>query len=292
MFILILKSHSFHINQNTQMKKILLSISIVVLTFLGCKNPETVKPISSPKVVMTTISGIEVPIPITPINQTAISGKIYLDGVPLLKKTESNNGDIAEYFYNEKKQLIKIQFSGENVWATEQIFSYSPQGLLIQVNFVANPNFVVRTSFGRPVNSPIVYEYDKQQKLSARYTQLSKQTYEYDERGRPVKEFSLSLTTTTPSQTLAGTYKYDDKNNRIEFLQSDQINKYTFDDKLNPFPDSYSQHRGKNNLLTSKTTGGWFGDDSENYQYSYNKFDLPTERSDAKGNVLKFSYYE
>ncbi len=274
------------------MKKILLSVSIVVLTFLGCKNPETVKPISAPKTVMTTISGIEVPIPITPTNETAIGGKIYIDGVPLLKKTESNNGDISEFFYNEKKQLIKIKFSGENVWATEQIFTYSPQGLLIQLNFIDNPNYVVRTSFGKPVNSPIVYEYDNQKKLSARYTTLSKQTYENDEQGRAVKEFSLSLIASNPTQILAGTYKYDNRNNRIEFVQSDQINKYTFDDKLNPFPDSYSMPKGKNNLLTSNTTGGWFGDSSENYKYSYNKFDLPTERSDAKGNVLKFSYYE
>jgi YD repeat-containing protein len=266
------------------MKKILLSISIIALIFWGCKKTEILKP--------TTVSGIEVPIPIMPISEKEIGGKIYADGLPLLKTTESNIGDISDFFYNDKKQLVRIHFSGENVWATDQIFSYSPQGLLIQLNFIDNPNYVVRTSFGKPINAPIVYEYDSQNKLVARYSKLDKRTFEYDEKGRSVKEFSLSLITTTPTETLSGSYKYDDKNNRIEFLQSDQINQYTFDDKLNPYPESYSQSKGKNNTLTSKTTGGWFGDNSETYKYSYNKFDLPVERSDTKGNVLKFSYYE
>jgi YD repeat-containing protein len=282
------------------MKKILSSISIVVLIFWGCKKTEvlrpsvpTVKPLTSSSSSSTiTVSGIEVPIPITPITEKEIGGKIYADGLPLLKKTESNVGDISEFFYNDKKQLVRIHFSGENVWATDHIYSYSPQGLLIQLNFIENPGYVVRGSFGKPINAPIVYEYDNKNKLIARYTKLDKRTFENDEKGRPVKEFSLSLIATTPAETLLGSYKYDDKNNRIEFLQSDQINQYTFDDKLNPYPDSYSLPKGKNNTLTSKTTGGWFGDNSETYKYSYNKFDLPVERSDAKGNVVKFSYYE
>jgi hypothetical protein len=78
------------------MKKILLSISIIALAFLGCETPETIKPVI-PRTVVTDVVETQ----IIPEKEIELSGEIFVDGIPRLKKTVDVSGTITEFFYNE-----------------------------------------------------------------------------------------------------------------------------------------------------------------------------------------------
>ncbi len=84
----------------------------------------------------------------------------------------------------------------------------------------------------------------------------------------------------------------------IEFTQPDQLNEYTYDDKIKPnsfSPSSNSAYPGgmsKNNVLSAKVTGGWFGNSFVTYKYTYNKYNLPITSTSDKGDVITYTYYE
>jgi YD repeat-containing protein len=267
------------------MKKILLSISIIALTFFGCKTPETIKPII-PRTVVTDVVEAQ----IIPEKEIELSGKIFVDGIPRLKKTVDVSGTITEFFYNERKHLARRHQEGNNPMIMDYLYFYDGGELVRKYDFVKNPNYILNNSFAVLITDPIFCEYDSQGRVTSSKSISSKNTYLYENDGLLVKEFSISYKETNPVNRLNSIKIYDENRNNLEIKQGDYIAKYTFDNKINPL--SFSPRSKENNPISFESVGGWSGDVKETYQYKYNQYNLPIERKDSKGNILTYTYYE
>jgi YD repeat-containing protein len=267
------------------MKQILLSFSILTLTFLGCKQPDAVKPIV-PRTVINDFVEVHTP----PDKEIELSGKIYINGIPLLKKMVDASGTTTEFFYNERKLLARRHQEGDNLMITDYLYFYDGGELVKKYDFVKNPNFVFKNFFGVLTADPIFCHYDSQSRVISSTSVSSKTTYLYENDGLLVKEFSVDFKETNPVTRLNSIKLYDGNNNNIEVRQGDYVAKYTFDNKINPI--TFSVRNKENNVLSVDAVGGWSGDGKEVYQYKYNQYNLPIERKDNKGNIVTYTYYE
>jgi hypothetical protein len=231
----------------------------------------------------------------TEIKTVELTGPIFVNGLPLLKKVDDSINGITEYFYDEFKREIRITNNKSVVGETR--YKYNGD-LKIEVNFTRNPNYV-STNPQMVFNlSPQYYEYDNQNRVIVRNTSGSKNFYAYNEVDNIIQESTRSLLETNPQTRPSGSYKFDKKGNLIEYTQTDLNIEYTHDDKIKPnsfSPASNSASPGgisKNNILTLKKTDGWFGNSYVTYKYTYNKYNLPLTSTSDTGDVITYTYYE
>ena len=253
-----------------------------------------------PTPIVNTFTPSNPPIPTNPTDPTGIktvelTGPIFVNGLPLLKKVEDSVNGITEYFYDKSKREIRVT---SNKSAIGEIRYKYNGDLRIEVNFTKNPNYVAPNSQFIVNTAPQFYEYDAKNRVIARNTAITKNFYTYNEVDNTIQESIKSLLETNPQTRPASKYKFDKKGNLIEFSQTDQLVEYTYDDKIKPnsfSPASNSATPGgisKNNALTVKKTDGWFGNSNATYKYTYNKYNLPLTSTSDVGDVITYTYYE
>jgi hypothetical protein len=241
--------------------------------------------------------------PILPSNPTdpidvkvpELTGPIFVNGLPLLKRVDDSINGITEYFYDEFKREIRITNNKSVVAETR--YKYN-NDLKIEANFTRNPNYISPNPQFVFNLSPQYYEYDNQNRVIVRNSATSKNFYAYNEADNSIQESSRSLLETNPQTRPSGNYRFDKKGNLIEFSQTDQLVEYTHDDKIKPnsfSPSSNSALPGgisKSNILTMKKTDGWFGNSYVTYKYTYNKYNLPVTSTSDTGDLITYTYYE
>jgi hypothetical protein len=224
-----------------------------------------------------------------------LTGPIFVNGLPLLKRVDDSVNGISEYFYDESKREIRITNSKSAI--SETRYQYNGD-LKIEVNFTKNPNYVSQNPQMVFNTDPQFFEYDGQNRIIVTNSAISKSFFAYNDNENTIQVSSKSMIETNPQIRKTSTYKFDKKGNMIEFTQPDQLNEYTYDDKIKPnsfSPSSNSAYPGgmsKNNVLTANVTGGWFGNSFVTYKYTYNKYNLPITSTSDKGDVITYTYYE
>lgn len=224
-----------------------------------------------------------------------LKGSIFVNGLPLLKRVDDSVNGITEYFYDESKREVRITNSKSVI--SETRYKYIGD-LKIEANFTKNPNYISPNPQYVFNTDPQYYEYDTQNRIIVRTTAISKNFYAYNDTDNTIQESVKSLIETNPQIRLASGYKFNAKGNMIEFTQPDELNEYVYDDKIKPNSfnsssnSSYPGGLSKNNVLTAKRTGGWFGNSYATYTYTYNKYNLPLTSTSDKGDVISYTYYE
>lgn len=258
------------------------------------------------KTDLPTPSGIGYISPNVPINPTdpivptdnkpvELTGSIFVNGLPLLKRADNSVNGIMEYYYDEFKREVRITYSKSFV--LESRYKYNGD-LMIEVSFIKNPDYVSPNPQYVFNAGSQFYEYDNKNRVSARTSTTSKFFYAYNDADNTIQESNTTSIETNPQIRLSSKYKFNSKGNLIEVTQTDQIDEYTYDDKIRPNsfnPSSNSATPGgisKSNVLTAKTTGGWFGNSYVTYKYTYNKYNLPVTSTNDKGDVTTYTYYE
>jgi YD repeat-containing protein len=261
-------------------KPVYYLITLLFLTVMSCQKDANLVPVASV---------VETPL----IADPEISGQIYVNGVPLLKKTVDEKGRTTEYFYNENKKLVRINYDKDcNVsWLAEERFYYDKDGKLFKSSLKSN-NCQTGNAYilGLGISS---YEYDTQNRIVKKKNDQTELVYEYNPQNRVVKTISKNLTIPNASPTVAE-YQYDASNNLTELKSGISLRRYSnFDSKRNPLTNNPTDFALRNNnYLTFYDKDSWFGNDFTNYTYSYNKFDLPVSRTSDTGEKLTFTYYE
>ena len=242
-------------------------------------------------------------LPSNPVNTTEpnenkvveLTGPIFVNGLPLLKKVDDSINGITEYFYDESKREVRIIKNKSAIAETR--YKYNGD-LKIEVNFIKNLNYVSPNPQFIINTAPQFYEYDNQNRVIVRNSAISKSFYVYNDIDNSIQESTRSLLESNPQTRPSGGYKFNNKGNLIEFTQTDQLVEYTHDDKIKPNsfnPSSNSASPGgisKNNVLTLKKTDGWFGNSYVTYKYTYNKYNLPITSTSDVGDVITYTYYE
>ena len=224
-----------------------------------------------------------------------LSGSIFMNGLPLLKRVDDSVNGITEYFYDESKREVRVTNSKSVIAETR--YKYNGD-LKIEVNFTKNPNYVSPNPQMVFNTDPQFFEYDGRNRIIVTNSAISKNFFAYNDNDNTVQVSSKLLIETNPQIRPTSSYKFNSKGNMIEFTQPDQLNEYTYDDKIKPnsfSPSSNSAYPGgmsKNNVLTAKVTGGWFGNSFVTYKYTYNKYNLPITSTSDKGDVITYTYYE
>jgi hypothetical protein len=223
-----------------------------------------------------------------------LTGPIFVNGLPLLKRVDDSVNGISEYFYDEFKREIRM--TNTKSFISETRYKYNGE-LKIGANFTKNPNYVSPNPQYVFNTDPQYYEYDNRNRVVVSRSSINQSFYDYNDADNFIQVSSKSLLETNPKIRLTVAYKFA-KGNMIEFTQEGQINEYTFDDKTRPnsfSPSSNSATPGglsKNNVLSEKVTGGWFGNSYTTYKYTYNKYNLPITSTNDKGDVITYTYYE
>jgi hypothetical protein len=231
----------------------------------------------------------------TQIKIVELTGPIFVNGLPLLKRVDDSVNGITEYFYDEFKREVRVTNSKSPI--SETTYKYNGD-LRIEANFTKNPNYVSQNPQMTFNTAPQFLEHDNQNRMIARTSTISKNFYAYNDADNTIQESVRSFIETNPQTRPTSGYKFDKKGNLIEFTQEGQINEYTFDDKIKPNsfnPSSNSAYPGgmsKSNVLTARVTGGWFGNSYVTYKYTYNKYNLPVTSTSDKGDVITYTYYE
>ena len=272
------------------MKKLFLLLFCGVI--VSCGKTDTPTPLGN--------AYIDPNIPSYPTNPTdnkpvELTGSIFVNGLPLLKRVDDSVNGITEYYYDEFKRQVRT--TNNKSFVLESRYKYNGD-LMIEVSFIKNPDYVSpNPQFVFNTGSQF-YEYDDKNRVSARTSTTSKFFYAYNDADNTIQESNKTLIETNPQIRLSSKYKFNSKGNLIEITQTDQIDEYTYDDKIKPNsfnPSSNSATPGgmsKSNLLTAKTTGGWFGNSYVTYKYTYNKYNLPVTSTNDKGDVITYTYYE
>lgn len=236
----------------------------------------------------------------TPINKPTedmpvveLTGSIFVNGLPLLKKIDDSENGITEYFYDESKRAVRI--TSDKSPFSETRYKYKGD-LMIERNLTKNPNYLTPNPQFLFNTDPSYYEYDNQGRVAVSKSVSYLYSFSYD--GNSVTESSKSLVSSNSETRISANYKYDIKGNLIEFSQEGQLNEYTYDDKIKPNsfnPSNNTAHPlalSKNNVLTEKVSGGWFGNSYTTYTYTYNKYGLPITSTSDKGKIITYTYYE
>ncbi len=237
-----------------------------------------------------------------PINTTKpdnkiveLTGPIFVNGLPLLKKVDDSVNGISEYFYDEFKREVRI--TKNKFVIAETRYKYNGD-LKIEVNFTRNPDYVSPSPQMVFNLSPQFFEYDNKNRVIVRKSSSGQDFYAYNDTDNTVQVSSRSSIETNPQTRPSNAYRFDKKGNMIEMTQEGQINEYTYDDKIRPnsfsLPSSSAYPGGvsKSNVLSERVTGGWFGDSFTTYKYTYNKYNLPITSTSNKGDVITYTYYE
>lgn len=275
------------------MKKLLFLI-LFCSVVLSCNKTELPAPIGS------TSTPTNPPISTNPTDPTdnktvELTGPIFVNGLPLLKRVDDSINGITEYFYDESKREVRITNSKSPI--AETTYKYNGE-LRIEANFTKNPNYVSPNPQFIVNTAPQFYEYDSQNRIIVRSSSIGKSFYAYNEVDNTIKESTRSLLATNPQTVPSSGYKFDKRGNLIEFTQTDQLVEYTHDDKIKPnsfSPSSNSALPGgisKNNVITIKKIDGWFGNSFVTYKYTYNKYNLPITSTNDMGDVITYTYYE
>ncbi len=224
-----------------------------------------------------------------------LTGPISVNGLPLLKKVDDSVNGISEYFYDEFKREVRI--TKNKFVIAETRYKYNGD-LKIEVNFTRNPDYVSPNPQMTFNLSPQFFEYDNKNRVIATNSSSGQTFFAYNDTDNIVQVSSRSLIKTNPQTRPTSAYRFDKKGNMIEFSQEGQINEYTHDDKIKPnsfsLPSNSASPGGlsKNNILTERVTGGWFGNSYVTYKYTYNKYNLPVTSTNDKGDVITYTYYE
>jgi hypothetical protein len=230
----------------------------------------------------------------TEVKVPELTGPIFVNGLPLLKRVDDSINGITEYFYDEFKREIRI--TNNKSFISESRYKYNGD-LRIQVNFTKNPNYVSPNPQYVFNTDPQYFEYDNRNRIIVSNASTSQNFYAYNDADDFIQVSSKSLIETNPKIRLTSGYKFD-KGNMVEFTQEGQINEYTHDDKVKPNSFNVSSNSAtpgglsKNNILSEKVTGGWFGNSYTTYKYTYNKYNLPVTSTSDKGDVITYTYYE
>ena len=275
------------------MKKLLFFL-LFCGVIISCGKTDLPAPMGS------TIPPSNPPISTNPTDPTVskiveLTGPIFVNGLPLLKRVDDSINGITEYFYDESKREIRITSNKSAIGETN--YKYNGD-LKVEVNFTKNPNYVSPNPQFIINTAPQFYEYDNQNRVIVRNSAISKNFYVYNDVDNSIQESVRSLLETNPQTRPSGGYKFDKKGNLVEYTQTDQLVEYTHDDKIKPNsfnPSSNSTYPGgisKNNVLTMKKTDGWFGNSYVTYKYTYNKYNLPVTSTSDVGEVITYTYYE
>ena len=276
------------------MKKLLFLLFFCGV-IISCGKTDLPKPIGTVFIDPNVLINPTVPIIPTDNKPIELTGSIFVNGLPLLKRVDDSVNGITEYFYDESKREIRV--TNNKSFISESRYKYNGD-LKIEVNFTKNPNYVSPNPQYVFNTDPQFFEYDNKNRIVVRNSVVSKSFYVYNELDNTVQESNKSLIETNPQIRPGSGYKFNSKGNMIEFTQTGQIDEYTHDDKIKPNsfnPSSGSAYPGgmsKNNVLTAKSTGGWFGNSYVTYKYTYNKYNLPVTSTNDKGDVITYTYYE
>jgi hypothetical protein len=212
-----------------------------------------------------------------------------------LKTIERSANGITEYFYDESKREVRITDSKGLISETR----YKYQGNnKIEINFTRNPNSTLPSPQYSLNTGSQFYKYDAQNRIIQRTTSENQSSYEYSNNDKNIQESIKSFIASDGQAKPSAEYNFDIKGNMIEYRQSGQLNRYTYDDKIRPNSFNPSSNSGppgemsKNNVLTQESTGGWFGNSFVTYKYTYNKYNLPVTATSDAGDVIKYTYYE
>lgn len=276
------------------MKK-LLSFLFFGSIILSCGKTDLPKPIGTVFIDPNVPTNPTVPIIPADNKSVELKGPIFVNGLPLLKRADNSVNGISEYFYDEFKREVRITNNKSPI--SETRYKYNGD-LTVEVNFTKNPDYVSPNPQFVLIADPQFFEYDTKNRVSARTSATSKFFYAYNDADNTVQESNKTFLETNPQIRLGSKYKFNSKGNLIEVTQTDQIDEYTYDDKIRPNsfnPSSNNTSPGgmsKSNVLTAKTTGGWFGNSFTAYKYTYNKYNLPVTSTNDKGDVITYTYYE
>jgi hypothetical protein len=230
----------------------------------------------------------------TEVKVPELTGSIFVNGLPLLKRVDDSVNGITEYFYDEFKREVRV--TNNKSFISESRYKYNGD-LKTQVNFTKNPNYVSPNPQYVFNTDPQFFEYDNRNRIIVSNSSTSQNFYAYNDADNFIQVSSKSLIETNPKIRLTSGYKFD-KGNMVEFTQEGQINEYTHDDKIKPNSFNVSSNSAtpgglsKNNILSEKVTGGWFGNSYTTYKYTYNKYNLPVTSTSDKGDVITYTYYE
>lgn len=238
-------------------KSLFVSLFLLVFVFTSCSDDiteETLTP--DPEKVNTKYKLVQ-------INQKDKDGDWqkyksfeYNEKYKLFRGHYYNDGDKKEsdqYFYNEKDQLIKIEFGEGTTW----LLTYDDNGNItkMEAGSKVGSNFSIYSTFSSKYNSKneLIEQIEKSNSIVDEI-----RTYIHDDKGNITKE------------TIKGTSKTFDIY-------------YTYDDKKNPFhhllyTKAFSNLDGitPSNILTVKNADGTHNS-NRRYEFSgYNDKDFPT----------------
>jgi hypothetical protein len=224
-----------------------------------------------------------------------LSGPIFVDGLPLLKRVEDSKNGTTEYFYDEAKRCVRE--TNDKSAISEMRFKYKGNQQ-IETSFTQNPNFSLQGTRNNLDTNPQFYEYDILGRVSAIKSKNFVQKYKYFD--QIVETTNRSLLETFPEDRLYREEFFDAKGNLTKIAYANkEVNEFTYDDKINPNSYNPSNNSGrpgglpKNNVVGIKTVGSWVsGDYTLTYQYTYNRYNLPIKRTGNNGSVVTYTYYE
>jgi YD repeat-containing protein len=252
----------------SKMKNLILSFSIVVFLFIGCKNE-------------------------------VVQSQVFQKN--LLHKTYSNPNNYTEYFYNPSDKIIRVQSFNNDKLERETNFEYDKNG-----NIIKETTFT--TSLGVPQYSSLTYEYDEQNLLSKtfaywkmsddNYELRSTTKYEYDANKRLLKTRIFAPDNVEKKLT---ELFYDDNGNIIEknFYQDGKLSfndKYEYDNMNNPLRQNTAgtsvYNINRNNVIKHIQINFMLGNDNSisEFIYEYNSDGYPTSYT-FNSQKFYFQYY-